>query len=268
MYNACLSKWDLLVEHWDLFEQKGLNAKIIEENITLLEPPIANIGCGRGSLVKKMNDFFSTDQVTGFDSSENMITICKQQSINNVILVNNQKPINNKKLYKTILVSTGVIDPLEPEELKLLLLDLKQKLLPDGNIILAYFSISDEIRQIAEDMGALTDLGCNTSYLFDLCKDYHKKGCWEKVLKSRMKNIDLMPYAIEIMQQYNYDINQLANKKRWDYLYTVEWMQDVFPAIERLIKAEELKEYLNRANLKIKKNILLPDNNICLTIAG
>ncbi len=265
MYKECVCQWDQIEEHWDIFEQNGLNPRVISQVSTALNGPLAIVGCGRGLMLEHFVKSIEADEVWGFDTSANMVENAKQRGFANVVLVSPETPIPESLSFETIIISTGVLDVLHPTEIVALLTTLKKRLNAGGVLVVAAFAKQGEAFEFAQILGADCDLGISNQRIFQLYREYLTVGDWQQVLAA-LTDPAKQAIAIGGMSQMDKKFRRLADKKNWQIATMMDWFSKVAPQVERLFALSELVQCTEEAQLQVTEQITLAEDNLHLLI--
>ena len=117
MYDSCLWEWDRMVQFSEVIEPNGLSPDLVYRFAGILNKPLALVGSGRGMVLGYLNGLLGREQIMGFDASRQLVSHTYDAGVNNIYWAPPQRPIGGDARFKTILVSTGLLDPLDPNEM-------------------------------------------------------------------------------------------------------------------------------------------------------
>ncbi len=168
MYTDCLYDWEQLAGVWDLYEDKGLNLSLAQAEISDLVAPLGLVGCGRGKVLHWLQQALGTHQVAGYDTSTEMVVAARARGCEQVHCITPSGLLPQSEPARTLMVATGVLDPLEPGEATSLLSGLQPFLHPQGQLWIYVFGQFGGSWRFAQALGATGPLGVANHRLFEL----------------------------------------------------------------------------------------------------
>lgn len=176
MYADCLYDWERLAGVWDLYEDKGLNPALVQADLALLSAPLGLVGCGRGKVLHYLQQELGARQVAGYDTSAQMVAAARARGCEQVHQVTPGGALPQQEPARTLMVATGVLDPLEPEESASLLSGLLPCLHAQGQLWLYVFGRFGGSWNFAQALGATGPLGVANHRLFELYEEVQADG--------------------------------------------------------------------------------------------
>ncbi len=131
--------WNKMVLVWKAYETMGISPKKIDEIIDHIKSPVLVVGAGTGIAPHYLSKKGYT--VDCLDFSQAMIKEAKAERGINIHNCNAIKTPFKNNSYKTVLISTGVIDSqnLKEKFISILLNESKRLVAKNGKVILSYF---------------------------------------------------------------------------------------------------------------------------------
>ena len=176
MYADCLYDWEQLACVWDLYEDKGLNPSLVQAELADLAAPLGLVGCGRGKVLHCLQQALGAYQVAGYDTSAEMAAAARARGCEQVHCIAPGGRLPQREPARTLMVATGVLDPLEPMETTSLLSGLLPFLHPQGQIWIYVFGQFGGSWNFAQSLGATGPLGVANHRLFELYEEAQAQG--------------------------------------------------------------------------------------------
>jgi SAM-dependent methyltransferase len=167
MYSECLYDWDRLVPIWDLFEDKGLNTALIDADINLVQPGVGIIGCGRGKVTHYLQQALAPGFVVGYDTSPTMAAAAQARGCRHIYLVSPDGGLPGSEKLATLIMATGVLDPLERTEIVDVLRRIASGMSACASLWIYAFGRFGINWSFAERLGATGELGIANHKLYD-----------------------------------------------------------------------------------------------------
>lgn len=168
MYMQCTYRWNGLASLWGFFEGMGLSPAMAEALAPQLAGPAGLLGCARGAVLQALQARLGRDQALGFDTAPEMVLQARSRGCANVHLVSNEQPVPAGLRFRTLIIATGVLDPLETHEAGALLGLLRDHLLPDGELWVLGWGRLGPHWVAARILGAGERLGIANRRLYEL----------------------------------------------------------------------------------------------------
>ncbi len=146
--------WETWAPVWELMENRHMDTEIIENNINEILNPVLIIGAGQGLIVKYLRDKgYIAD---GIDIEEEMIKYAKMRHHIDIIKADASKLPFNDNSYKTVIISSGVVDYIEDEKLiKKIINEALRITKPNGNIFIAFYQLNNTIEKLYKNIGVI-----------------------------------------------------------------------------------------------------------------
>ena len=176
MYADCLYDWEQLACVWDLYEDQGLNPSLVQAELADLAAPLGLVGCGRGKVLHCLQQALGAYQVAGYDTSAEMAAAARARGCEQVHCIAPGGRLPQREPARTLMVATGVLDPLEPMETTSLLSGLLPFLHPQGQIWIYVFGQFGGSWNFAQSLGATGPLGVANHRLFELYEEAQAQG--------------------------------------------------------------------------------------------
>ncbi len=250
MYAQCLYDWDNLAEIWDLFEDKGFSPELLAPEVDRLGTPVAVVGCGRGAVLQHLQRKLGPDHAMGFDISGEMVKAATSRGCAHVYLADPDDPIPEAFRFASILVATGVLDPLEPEEIGALCRALRRRLADDGEVWIYAFGKLGPNWTVAQTLAATHPLGIANHLLFDLYEDATRTSTGELLRRLGLKGRDAL-----IAKVWLAGIDRLvktisAAQASRDTEASLAFVRRMAPSLNRRFESAELMDGARRGGLQ------------------
>lgn len=241
MENKYLYNWDKIAPYWHAMENNGMTMGIYKKIQEEVEFPLSIVGCGTGLLLKNITNEVGKALVWGYDTSSSMLKMLEQSGYENAS--DPMLPDDNK--FKTVIITTGVIDGMSRTEIKELISQYKKKTIPNGKIILTCFSQSGKKYEMAKAMDAIQEDGICYEKILDLCRQQFIHG--QKIVWS--EKIDWMQkfqlnYTIT---KYYKIVQNIAKEKMISEEKAIDWLIDVMPKVQRLFAIDDIYQCMEQS---------------------
>ncbi|MCW7539422.1 class I SAM-dependent methyltransferase [Aquabacterium sp. A7-Y] len=168
MYPQCTYRWSGLAGLWPLFERLGLSPAMAASQVSEMATPVALLGCRGGAVLETLQRELGSEQVFGFDTSPEMVLQARERGCAHVHVSDALEPLPDGQRFGTVVVSTGVLDPLEPAEARVLLAQLREHLRPGAELWLYGLGRLGPHWQAARILAATDRLGVANHRLYEL----------------------------------------------------------------------------------------------------
>lgn len=253
-------KWDEIAVVWDLFENKGMNINILNQYLHHFVDPIMIIGSGRGTTLKPLVNKFGTENVWGVDGSRKMVEIARKSGYSNILitddLLNPLKTIKNR--FKTIIIATGVIEPLVGYNRRRLLRNLLYSLDDNGKIFATVFAKETKRYQIAKSISATNKKGILLKKMFSLAYEINTKN--ENNLNLNIEQKMALYNMFRVLKKIAVQ-NEITLEKAKDYLL------NIFADVDVLVSDREIRKLFFDISTISKNCSIIQSNDLHIVLA-
>lgn len=153
-----MSFWEIWSPYWSYEEDFFLDLESIDKLAIAIRDPVLIIGTGQGLLVDQLQK--KGFKVDGVDLEPNMIMYAKKRRGLNLIQANAKNMPFADKIYKTSIITTGVVDFLaEEEEIKLIINEALRVTDDSGKVFVAFYKYHPKVEKMLRYTGLITDRG-------------------------------------------------------------------------------------------------------------
>lgn len=251
MRGECAHDWNAMASVWDQFENQGLSPDLLNKDLlNSVSLPLVVVGCGKGLVLKHVQDELGSDGVYGLDISEEMVSASEERGCANVYISSGDNIDIGVGKYKTIIVSTGVLDVLETWELEKYIVSVMKMLEEDGRVLIFAFGQFGPKWKVAKALKSTCSLGIENDQLFNL---------YEKAVNSSLE-LALSEFSIDkrnklIAKTWVHSIkrflNDVIDKTGDSEEGAMQFIRAVSPKVQRRFTQVELKDVLDAGVLKI-----------------
>jgi Methyltransferase domain len=250
MHAQCLYDWDRLAEVWDLFEDKGFSPELLAPVVDQLRTPVAVVGCGRGVVLEHFQRKFGPDGAMGFDISEAMVKAATSRGCVHVYLAQADDPIPEGFEFGSILVATGVLDPLESEEIGALCHALRRRLADEGELWIYAFGKLGPNWAVAQTLAATHPLGIANHLLFDLYEDATRTSTAALLRRLGLKGHDALMAKVWLAGIDRLVKTVSAARASPDSTASLAFVRTATPSLNRRFDSAELMDGAERGGLQ------------------
>ena len=257
--------WKAWSPFWEYMEDSHMSIAVTESIIYDIASPVLVIGAGQGLVVNYLQKKGFT--VDGLDLEKEMIEQAKSRhSINLIHGDAKNLPFKDKK-YKTVIISSGVVDYITDKELiKQIINEALRVTALRGNLFIAYYKIHPVIEKVYKELGVIdSSKNLHRKRMFDIDKIARKNplNCISSIMKWTNKKylptlvhwtkLGLtLPKEIKTERKKMDFIFDLAKKKNIDVKDLYDSIPDNIPYREEndiAVLLKELEFNFNRINI-------------------
>lgn len=245
MRNECTHDWNAIASVWDQFENHGLSPTLLDDDpVRSLPVPLVVVGCGRGQVLQHLQKKLGHEQVYGLDTSEKMVAAAKQRGCANVHLVSGDDLNIGVDKFETIILATGVMDPMEHSEMASFIESLTQKLSERGRLWIYVFGQFGPNWKVASALNATCPLGIANNVLFDLYEQASSTSL-ERALSEHgiLRSNGLV--AKTWMHSIRRFLNEVIDKAGGDEQTALRFVRSVSPRVQRRFAQHELNDVID-----------------------
>ncbi|MBN2535329.1 MAG: class I SAM-dependent methyltransferase [Spirochaetales bacterium] len=150
--------WSIWSPFWDKMENRHMNTHVTDKIINDIASPVLVIGAGQGLIVKHLRDKgYIAD---GVDIVDEMIKYAYIRHSIKLIKANARSlPFENCS-YKTVIISSGVVDRLSDEKLiKTIINEAMRVVALHGHLFVAFYQVERVLERIYKKIGILDSSG-------------------------------------------------------------------------------------------------------------
>lgn len=146
--------WLTWSPYWEHLEDRHFSTTITEKLLPEISEPALVIGAGQGLIVNYLKN--KGYKVDGLDLEDEMIKLAKERHSINLIKGDAKKlPFENKS-YKTVIISSGVVDyGTDKKSIKKIIEEALRVVSPQGNVFIAFYQIDRTIEKIYKKIGVI-----------------------------------------------------------------------------------------------------------------
>jgi ABC-2 type transport system ATP-binding protein len=154
--NEIAKWWNTWAPIWEHMEERHMGSETISKIYSQITSPVLVIGAGQGVLMKYLiKKGFIVD---GIDLNDNMISHAKKRNNIKIIKADAKKlPFKNNS-YKTVIISSGVVDYIEDEALISKIINEAYRVTsPNGNMFVAFYLENEALEKIYKNLGVIAN---------------------------------------------------------------------------------------------------------------
>jgi SAM-dependent methyltransferase len=248
MYAPCVYNWEGLAGVWNLFEDQGLNPALLSPEFERLAVPVAVVGCGRGAVLDALQQRLGRERAMGFDISEEMVKAARERGCAQVHQVDAAEPIPAGWRFGSILVATGVLDPLEPHETHALLRCLRDRLDAGGQLWIYGFGQFGAHWTAARTLGATHTLGIANHRLYDLYEAAAESSAGQVLQRLGLSGRDALLGKVWLAGIARL-VKAVATARSLDPAAALALVRRISPQVQRRFDPNELREAARHSEL-------------------
>jgi SAM-dependent methyltransferase len=251
MLAQCAHDWQAVADVWGFFENQGMSPELLAAEDPPPRLPLAVLGCGRGGVLAYLQQRFGATGIHGLDASPRMVEAARERGCANVRLVSPDAGDLGLSALATIIVSTGVLDPLELNEGLALFAGLRRQIGDGGSVWVYAFGRFGPNWTVAEVLRATDPLGIANHRLFDLYERAEKTS-----LDRALSELDIPGSGRLAAKAWLFSMRRflegVIRARGHDQREALEFLRSVSPSVQRRFATADVCAQMKSAGFRVE----------------